>query len=80
MPKIKANFYSENMPLHHAPGSVSRNQIVAVRIAVEFGRKQPTVAQLVRRFGMCKATAHRWRAAWEYVEGVQLTPGQSVSP
>ena len=41
--------------------------IKAVRIARHYGGRIPTVAQLRADFGMSRATAYRWRAA--FLEG-----------
>lgn len=41
--------------------------IQALRIAQQFGNKRPTIKGLRESFGMSRATAYRWRAAWDYV-------------
>ena len=43
--------------------------VLALQIAKRFGGKKPTVDQLRTVFGMSRATAFRWRAAWDYVNG-----------
>ncbi len=59
--------YVTEAPLHHiAP---RKSLIVALQIAKRFGGRRPTIEQLRSAFGMSRATAYRWRAAWDYVEG-----------
>jgi len=50
---------------------------LAAVIAQEF-RHEPTPAQLMHRFGMCRATAYRWRRAWRSAaELIQAREGRS---
>lgn len=63
--KRKPRYIIEIGRLHTAQ-SVSKVQIVALRIARKY-RQRPSIDSLVAEFGMCKATAYRWRAAWDYV-------------
>jgi transposase len=39
---------------------------IACRIARMFGTRTPSVAALRNQFGMSRATAYRWVAAWRY--------------
>jgi len=50
----------------HSPGGANRGLVVALQIARKY-RTKPTIEALMRDFGMCRATAYRWRAAWQYV-------------
>ena len=50
--------------------------IIGLRIALEFGKRQPTLKQLMERYGMSRATAYRWRSAWTYVAGIEITPSK----
>lgn len=50
----------------HASQSVSKTLIVALRIALKY-RQRPSMESLISEFGMSKATASRWRAAWDCV-------------
>lgn len=45
------------------PPNANGRMFQAAVIAEEF-RHEPTPAQLMHRFGMCRATAYRWRRAW----------------
>lgn len=65
MPK-KNPCYTNEIARLHADTSVNKRQIVALRIARMY-RHKPTKEALMRDFGMSKATANRWRAAWDYV-------------
>lgn len=51
------------------PANCSMQMLVATRIALEYARKVPTVAQLRERFGMSRATAYRWIAAFKAAKG-----------
>lgn len=48
------------------PGGTHGGMFVACRIARSLRSKDdiPSVRQLMERFGMSRATAYRWRAAW----------------
>lgn len=61
-------------PRHHV--CVPSTVVFALRIANEFRDRQPTVEQLMVRFEMSRATAFRWRAAWQYVCGPEMTPAK----
>lgn len=67
--------YRMNRPSLHAEGGVCSVMAMALQIFRAFGNRQPTVAELCKRFDMSRATAYRWRAAWLYVHGAALTPG-----
>lgn len=71
MPKRNPSFTSEIARLH-ADNSVNKRQIVALKIARMY-RHKPSREELMRNFGMSRATANRWRAAWDYVA---LTKGE----
>lgn len=45
------------------PPHANNCMFLAALIAQEF-RREPSPAQLMARFGMCRATAYRWRRAW----------------
>lgn len=55
--------YSDNEPV--AVAYVHQNILTAIRVAKRYGGKCPTVAQLQADFGMSRASAYRWRAAWK---------------
>lgn len=59
--------YSEQMPRLHV--AANAHIITALRIAKRFGGKRPSVDQLREAFGMSRATAYRWRQAWDAVHG-----------
>ena len=46
------------------PPNTNGGMFLAALIAQEF-RREPTPGQLMKRFGMCRATAYRWRRAWQ---------------
>lgn len=50
----------------HYPPHMYANQrlITAVKIALRFKNKAPTIASLRAEFGMSRATAYRWRNAF----------------
>lgn len=50
------------------PHCVSLSVLSAVRIALRYGRT-PTVSQLMNDYGMSRATAYRWRAAFKIARG-----------
>lgn len=65
---MKASIYRETLP--PMTGTTTPSTVVlALQIAKRFGGKKPTVDQLRTVFGMSRATAFRWRAAWDYVNG-----------
>ena len=43
---------------------------IAVKIARRFREKEPTVPSLMDVFGMSRATAYRWVAAWKAANGL----------
>lgn len=45
-------------------GTVGLTMLAAVRIARRFPNEPPTVQQLQRLYGVHRATAYRWRAAF----------------
>lgn len=44
---------------------------VACLIAQAFTRGEPSIDTMMRRFGMSRATAFRWRKAWRTATGAQ---------
>lgn len=64
--KSRAPVYSSVEPRAHVAPCV--RVIQALRIAQRFGNKRPTIQGLRDSFGMSRATAYRWRAAWDYVQ------------
>ena len=60
-------FYAEN---HVAP-SASQKLAIALKIVHAYGEKVPTPDQLMRRFGMHRATAYRWSTACGVVLGAR---------
>jgi DNA-binding IclR family transcriptional regulator len=44
--------------------------LVAARIATEYANRLPTVSELRSRFGMSRATAYRWLAAFRQARGL----------
>lgn len=73
MKRPKSPCYTSREPKHHAESGVCAATVTALRIAREFRDRQPTVAELMARHGMSRATAYRWRAAWQYVVGAEMT-------
>lgn len=41
-----------------------RHLMVAAKIALRYRHRIPTADELMDAFGMCRATAYRWRAAF----------------
>lgn len=62
---MRAEQFTKNEVLHHVGPCI--RIITALRITKKFGGKRPTIDQLMTGFGMSRATAYRWRAAWDYV-------------
>ena len=53
------------LEMHRPPlSTASARALVAFRLAREFPNKPPTVEVLRDRFGMSRACAYRWIAAW----------------
>lgn len=52
------------------PSMSSVTVFVAVRVADAFPDRVPTKAELIERFGMSKATAFRWIAAFKAARGI----------
>ncbi len=67
VPRMKARTpsYTTREPRAHVAPCI--RVIQALRIAQRFGNKRPTIQGLRESFGMSRATAYRWRAAWDYV-------------
>lgn len=65
---MKASTYRDTLPPLTGT-SIPSTAVLALLIAKRFGGKKPTVDQLRDAFGMSRATAFRWRAAWDYVNG-----------
>lgn len=66
---MKAPTYRRSLP-PTTVATIPSTTVLALQIAKRFGGKKPTVQQLRDAFGMSRATAFRWRAAWDYVNGV----------
>lgn len=66
---MRAGSYRDTLqPVPHT--SLPTTAVLALRIAKRFNGKRPTVQQLRDAFGMSRATAFRWVAAWDAVYGV----------
>lgn len=66
---MRAGSYRDTLP--PAPHtSLPTTAVLALRIAMRFNGKRPTVQKLRDDFGMSRATAFRWVAAWDAVYGV----------
>ena len=50
----------------HTRACAQSVMVYALRIARRY-RSRPSADQLMRDYGMSRATAYRWRAAWDYV-------------
>lgn len=60
--------YRDALPV--PPENVAHQLIyTATAVAARFSRGTPTAADLMREFGMSKATAHRWRSAMKAARG-----------
>lgn len=56
--------------LYAPPASVASQRIyVAMRVALRFVSRTPTLAELEAEFGMCRGTAYRWRGAIKAAKG-----------
>lgn len=51
------------------PSSVSALAIQAMRLALRYQHRTPTVAELRETYGMSRATAYRWIAAFKAAKG-----------
>lgn len=58
--------YKKDCAHLHTRSGAQGVMIYALRIARRY-RQRPTAEQLMRDYGMSRATAYRWRAAWDYV-------------
>lgn len=65
MPRPHAK-YTQELNRMHGDNCVNKQMIVALRMARKY-RGKPTANELMRDFGMSRATAFRWLAAWTYV-------------
>lgn len=66
MPSQNTSYFTRDIARLHGDQSVNKTLIVALQIATKY-RAMPSVETLRKDFGMCRATAYRWRAAWQYV-------------
>jgi hypothetical protein len=66
---MKAKTYLATLPPTHGV-SIPLTVVLSLRITKRFSGKRPTVQQLRDAFGMSRATAFRWVAAWDAVYGV----------
>lgn len=66
---MRAKTYRATLPPTHVIATPS-TVVLSLRIAKRFNGKRPTVQQLRDAFGMSRATAFRWVAAWDAVYGV----------
>lgn len=66
MPPMRKPKFHEEIVRLHSSHSVSKHLIIALQVSRKY-RRRPDVQQLMRDFGMSRATAFRWRAAWQYV-------------
>ncbi|MFC3715191.1 hypothetical protein ACFONC_03375 [Luteimonas soli] len=60
MPDRRPRSYTQTAV--HTTGTGTVN--LAVRLALRFGGRPPSVAHLCAEFGMSRATAYRWRRAF----------------
>ena len=51
------------------PNSANITTLTAVRIAMRYVTRNPTVKELREGFGMSRATAYRWIAAFKVARG-----------
>ena len=65
--------YTEARGHLHSPAGIAKAVLTALQVTTKYGHRQPTVAQLRADFGMSRATAYRWRAAWLYIQTAQLS-------
>lgn len=65
--KSGVSYRHKQPPVPHT--SLPTTVVLALRIAKRFNGKRQTVQQLRDAFGMSRATAFRWRAAWDAAYG-----------
>lgn len=58
--------YTEGCARMHARSGAHSVMIFALMISRKY-RSRPSVDSLMSTYGMSRATAYRWRAAWDYV-------------
>jgi hypothetical protein len=62
--------HGQSYLLQIAPSGAKASLFLALRIVRLYGSRPPTVESLRSEFGMCRATAYRWRRAWLDAHGV----------
>lgn len=75
---MKGASYKTDRYRKHTSCGVNRTVATALLVARRYGKHQPTVAQLQADFCMSRATAFRWRAAWQYVFDAELSEAEAV--
>lgn len=58
--------YTEGCARIHTRAGAKSAMIFALMIAKKY-KSKPSVDSLMSSYGMSRATAYRWRAAWDYV-------------
>jgi uncharacterized protein (DUF433 family) len=66
VPSQNNSYFTRDIARLHGDQSVNKTLVVALQIVAKY-RAKPSVETLRKDFGMCRATAYRWRAAWQYV-------------
>ena len=51
------------------PNSTAVGVLQALRIALRYQHRTPTVPELIEAYGMSRATAYRWIAAFKQAKG-----------